>query len=138
MITLLFSIPKWLRITISLFYLTCVALLSLLPPDDFPSQLPSFPGADKLVHICMYFGLASLTCWSMRAEAQHRWYYFVILFAICWGITMEIFQLIMHVGRSFEMFDILANSVGSLIGILGYMLLNQGIKNSDLKRQRQI
>ena len=69
----------------------------------------------------MYLGLAVLTCWSMHAEQKHKWYYAVLLFAICWGAMMEIFQFLMHMGRSFELYDILANSLGALIGIFIYM-----------------
>ena len=122
MISILFSIRQWLRITLSLIYLGCVALLSLLPARDFP-QLPLFPGADKIVHICMYLGLAVLACWSMHAEVKRKWYYAVIFFAISWGAMMEIVQYLMHLGRSFELYDILANSIGTLIGVSIYIIL---------------
>ena len=133
MISILFSIRQWLRITLSLIYLAIVAFLSLLPSKDFP-QLPLFPGADKAIHICMYLGLAVLACWSMHAEVKQKWYYAVIFFAIGWGVMMEIFQYLMHMGRSFELFDILANSVGALIGVYIYILLAQ--MNRDIRFKR--
>ncbi len=134
MITLLFSIRQWLRITLSLIYLGCIALLSLLPPSDF-SQIPLFPGADKIVHTCMYLGLACLACWSMHAEVKHAWYIFVILFSIGWGVVMEIFQFMMHQGRSFEFNDIIGNSVGALIGVYIYILLARLKKSNDSGNQ---
>ncbi len=123
MISILFSIRQWLRITLSLIYLSCIAFLSLLPSKDFP-QLPMFAGADKVVHTVMYMGLTILACWSMHAESKHKWYFLVFLFAVSWGITMEIFQFIMHQGRSFEVFDIVANSIGALIGLSIYYFLS--------------
>ena len=122
MISILFSIRQWLRITLSLIYLCCIAILSLLPSKDFP-ELPLFPGADKLVHTVMYLGLALLVCWSMHAEVKHKWYGLVTIFAILWGVLMEFFQLNMHLGRSFDFFDILANSLGAIIGVAIYSLL---------------
>ena len=130
MLTILFSIRQWLRITLSLIYLTIVAFLSLLPPNDLP-DIPLFPGADKIVHTCMYLGLAWLACWSMHAEVKRKWYYIIILFSISWGVMMEIFQFLMHLGRSFEFYDIISNSIGTLIGVLIYILMAQQKRNID-------
>lgn len=133
MISLLFSIPQWLRITLSLIYLSLIAFLSLLPPNDFP-DIPLFTGADKIVHACLYLGLVWLACWSMHAEFKHIWYYLIILFAISWGAIMELFQLLMHMGRSFDLYDIIVNSIGSLIGVLIYIVMAQMKKNIDLRK----
>jgi len=133
MISLLYSIPQWLRITLSLVYLTIIAFLSLLPPKDFP-DIPLFPGADKVVHTCMYLGLTLLACWSMHAEVKRVWYYLIILFSISWGVVMEIFQYIMHMGRSFDLYDIAGNSLGTLIGVLIYILMAQFKKRIDIGR----
>jgi len=137
MISILFSIRQWLRITLSLIYMILVAFLSLLPTNDFP-QLPLFPGADKIVHICMYLGLAVLACWSMHAEIKRQWYFAVVFFAIGWGTMMEIFQFLMHMGRSFEFYDILANSIGALIGVSIYMILVQLNKQIIQKSRKQV
>ena len=131
MISILFSIPRWLRILLSAIYLIIIAFLSLLPPNDFP-DIPLFPGADKIVHTCMYLGLTWLACWSMHAEIKHIWYYLIILFSISWGIVMEIFQYIMHLGRSFDLYDIAGNSFGTLIGVLIYILMAQLKKRMDI------
>ena len=122
MISILFSVRQWLRITLSLMYLCCIAVLSLLPPNDFP-KLPLFPGADKIVHLIMYLGLVLLACWAMHAEVKKKWYFIVTLFGISWGVLMEVFQYIMHLGRSFEFYDIIANSIGALFGVLIFFLL---------------
>ena len=133
MITLLFSIKQWLRISLSLIYLTIIAFLSLLPPNDFP-ELPLFPGADKVVHTCLYLGLAWLSCWSMHAEHKKIWYLLIILLSISWGAIMELFQFLMHLGRSFDLYDILGNSVGTLIGVLIYTIMAQMKISIDARR----
>ena len=130
MLSLLFSIPQWLRITLSLIYLSGIAFLSLLPPNDLP-DIPLFPGADKIIHTCMYLGLAWLSCWAMHAEKKRVWYYLIILLSISWGIMMEIFQFLMHMGRAFEFNDIIGNSIGTLIGVLIYILMAQQKRKFD-------
>jgi VanZ family protein len=137
MISILFSIPQWLRFTLSLVYLGIIAFLSLLPPNDFP-DIPLFPGADKIIHTCMYLGLTWLACWSMHAETNRFWYFLIILFAIGWGIVMEIFQFLMHMGRSFEFYDIIGNSIGTLIGVLIYILMAKQKRNIDFRKTQNI
>jgi len=136
MISLLFSIKQWLRISLSLIYLTIIAFLSLLPPNDFP-ELPLFPGADKVVHTCLYLGLAWLACWSMHAEHKKIWYFLIILLSISWGAIMELFQFLMHLGRSFDLYDILGNSIGTLIGVLIYTIMAQVKISIDARRVRR-
>ena len=130
LISILFSIPQWLRIMLSLIYLMIIAFLSLLPPNDFP-DIPLFPGADKVVHTCLYLGLTWLACWSMHSEVKHIWYFLIILFSIGWGTIMEIFQYLMHMGRSFDVYDILGNSIGTFIGVLIYILMAQQKRKFD-------
>jgi VanZ family protein len=137
MISILFSIPQWLRITLSLVYLGIIAFLSLLPPNDFV-DIPLFPGADKMIHTCLYLGLSWLACWSFHAEINRIWYFLIILFAISWGTVMEIFQFLMHLGRSFEFYDIIGNSIGTLIGVLIYILMAQQKRNNDLRKTKNI
>jgi len=135
MISLLFSIPQWLRVTLSLVYLSGIAFLSLLPPDDFP-DLPLFPGADKIIHTCLYLGLAWLVCWSMHAEHKRIWYFLIILFTVSWGFIMELSQYMMHMGRSFDVLDILGNSIGAFIGVLIYGIMAQLKRNIDFRKQQ--
>jgi Predicted integral membrane protein len=89
--------------------------LSLLPPVDLP-RVKVFEGFDKVVHFLMYFPLAILLCWNLRADKQQRRIFLAIFFAVGWGIYMEFLQLTMHLGRSFSWFDELANMLGSLFG----------------------
>ena len=122
MLKLIFSIPQWLRVVLSFFYLGIIVSLSLLPSDDFP-ELPLFPGADKIVHACLYMGLTIMVSWLIHPEKNHNWYYAIILFSVSWGALMEVFQRIMDQGRSFDPLDIASNSVGALIGTFIYLLL---------------
>ena len=115
MIKFLFSFPQWLRVLISLIYLGIVAKLSVMPPSNLPDW-KLFPGFDKLVHGCMYFGLTILACWTFHTEENRKWILYIVLFAISWGMLMEITQIEMMAGRSFEWTDELSNSIGALIG----------------------
>lgn len=120
MISFIFSFSIWLRKTIASVYLGIIALLSLLPPRDFPRFDP-FPNFDKVVHFSMYFGLAFLACWSFEIQRERMKPIYLLLFGVfMYGVLMEILQRTMHNGRNFEFRDMLANLTGAIVGIIVY------------------
>lgn len=73
-------------------------------------------GFDKLGHLVFYTVFSFL--WSMGVRKRSINKNFPLIFAICFGIIMEICQFYLFNGRSFELYDILANVVGSVIGVI--------------------
>lgn len=122
MLSFFLKINQIIRNLLFVFYATCVLILSLLPPSDLP-KVSLFPEADKVIHFLMYFLFSGIGCWTLRAELKKRNYYLNAFIAVGWGILMEILQLTMHAGRSFSVFDILANIAGVTCGILTYRFL---------------
>lgn len=130
MITFLLSVRLFFRYTLVFIYLGCLVTLSLIPPRSLP-KIPLFPGADKLIHVGMYLIFAVLSAWALRIE-QYRWRVWLIIpVTIGWGILMEYVQLEMRRGRAFSWYDILANTMGVIIGILFYVLVSQTAKNGS-------
>jgi len=119
MISFFFSLNQSVRIFLVLLYTGCIAALSLLPPQDFPS-VPLFEGADKIVHFFMYFIFSFLLCWALKIESKFQRWVLVLPIGIGWGIFMEYTQLSMHMGRSFSWYDVMANSFGVMVGIVFY------------------
>jgi len=70
----------------------------------------------------------------MHSEVKTGWYYVIIFFSIGFGVSMEAFQYMMHMGRSFDPYDILGNSVGTIIGALIYVMLAQQKRIIDFKK----
>ena len=119
-VAFLMSVRRGIRIFFVFAYVGWVVALSLLPPQDFP-QIPLFEGADKVVHFILYFIFSMLGCWALKAERKFSMAYYIVPLTIGWGILMEVFQLSMHLGRSFSWYDILANSFGTFTGTLIYL-----------------
>jgi len=124
LIKFIFSFKIWHRKAIALIYFGIVALLSLLPMYDLP-EVSLFPGAEKMVHFSMYFGMAVLACWSLDLSSNRiRKMYWLLLGVFMYGVLMEILQRTMHNGRSFEFRDMIANLAGAVAGLLVYRYLD--------------
>jgi len=124
MITFLLRINQSVRFTLVILYVGCIVALSLLPPQAFP-KLPLFAGFDKVIHFTMYFIFSMLLCWSVKTELKYMRLFLIIPVTIGWGVFMEIMQYEMHLGRSFELYDILANSIGVIVGVIFYIIVTR-------------
>jgi len=123
MIPLLFRVKQPIRLLLLFIYIGLIVVLSILPPKDLPRIHP-FYGFDKIVHIGMYLIFSTLFCWALQTEKNLNKLYVVMPFTIGWGIFMEYLQRGMHLGRSYELNDIIANSLGVVTGVLIYVLLS--------------
>ena len=90
---------------------------SLLPASSFGSMsIDTILPIDKIVHFTFYFGFVilwflALLSSTLRARLS------VLFIGIFLGIFMEFLQLQMRVGRSFDIADIAANSLGAICGL---------------------
>jgi len=124
MISFLIRINQSIRFILVILYVGCIAALSLLPPQDFP-KLPLFEGFDKVVHFMMYFIFSLLFSWSVKTEHNYERLFMTVPVTIGWGIFMEIMQREMRLGRSFDYYDILANSAGVGVGVILYVIVTR-------------
>jgi VanZ family protein len=126
MISFLFSFSSLSRRLLCLIYFFIIIFLSLLPPSQFP-EIPLFPGADKLIHFLMYTGLGWLVMWAFYKKHLTKTTRLLLFFSVpVWGALMELMQLFMHQGRSFSWFDILANLVGAILGVVVFKWMWRG------------
>ncbi len=104
--------------------------LTLAPKPLGDTDLPLFPGADKICHAIMFGGLE--WCLLLDRQRRHDWKRPSVTFMICtavpvalFGWLIEILQSRMQVGRSYDAFDILADALGVVIFLLLYPLLTR-------------
>jgi len=105
-------------------YLLLITLLSLIPSNDLP-RVVLFPHADKLIHMTMYAGFTFLLFlgWPNMDIPKRRWIPLLSIFL--WGLTMEVLQGLGPWGRSFDLFDELANVFGFFPGYISYYLFKR-------------
>lgn len=106
----------------SLLALALLSYLSLAPDPFDVNEIPMFAGADKLVHIIMYCGttLAFLFDYTKHRLPHHTKLNIELALtatAMVIGIVMEILQLVMRMGRSFDFHDMAANCIGAALAM---------------------
>ena len=107
-----------------LIWFTILTILLIIPGSTLPKN-PFFEllQIDKWVHIFLFSGLILL--WTLPAayagmeiDTRRSWNLSMLFMAISFGIVMEFVQENWIPNRSFEATDMLADSVGSIIGWL--------------------
>jgi VanZ family protein len=98
----------WLSIWI-LGWVLCI-VLSLLPP--IPLHGP--PDSDKVGHLLAYF---TLSAWAVQIVARPRARLLAALALFALGLTMEIAQAQLTTTRMGDAADLLANTLGIVLGL---------------------
>ena len=102
---------------------TIVLILATLLPKEAVSQsnFLNIPHFDKIAHLCSFALLVYL--WSIalkekvsNVKASRLAFYGSIIL----GVVLEILQWQLNVGRHFEILDIIANIIGSIVGLIAF------------------
>lgn len=95
-----------------------IASSCLLPPSIFkPFTFQILLELDKFIHLVLYFVFVQL--WILNLEKINRKNKLVILLiGIIYGIFIEFMQSVMNFGRSYEIDDMIANTLGAILGIV--------------------
>jgi len=101
-----------------------ILLVCLMPGDKLSSSsFLSFKGADKLVHFTLYLVLLiligkGLVSYFQSSYSRNRIIALSFLYCLFLGIGVEFIQSVFIAGRLGDFFDVLANAIGSSIGVL--------------------
>ena len=100
-----------------------VTFFSLFSFSDLDTSRFDIPHMDKAVHFTFYFVMVLLAFLaSIKKELQVNgmlkllWY--IVLFAIVYGIIIEVIQHVATDNRHGDSLDVLANSIGAIVGML--------------------
>ena len=111
---------------ISIFLALVIIVLSLIPFPDI-ELAKDVPLADKWTHMVMYVGLSSVIWWEYwrrhRTMNPLRVFFGAVLAPIALSGLLELLQEYATTTRAGEWLDLLANSIGVLIGaVLGLVM----------------
>jgi len=101
---------------VSIGYTLALIISSLINLNGVPSLGSSFD--DKIYHVVAYLGLAFLWV-NYFKPFKAKYIPFVIFFAaVLVGFLLEILQYLLNPNRTYDTFDLIANSIGALFGTL--------------------
>ena len=110
-------------VALVIFYLTCIVNVDSIPASDRILQF------DKLAHFGMFFVLSSAIYYDYYRlhkgkPNKFRWVLFGLIIPVIYGGLIEIVQENFF-GRSGEMMDFIADSLGSLSAtVLAFIYIN--------------
>ncbi len=104
-----------------------LAVLSLMPASE-GKFLFNIPHIDKMAHFGMYAIWAFLVVYAWTSNSSSsltKVMWLTFLFGTLLGIVLEFGQYSMTFGRSFELADVVANGVGSIVGAILFRITHR-------------
>lgn len=98
-------------------YVILLLVVTLMPTDLIQSQEEnwlinfSFKHGDKVIHFTLFFMFTVLLYFTTYCKKK----IYLLGIPILFGIGIEIIQYLMGMGRTFDILDIIANSLGVLL-----------------------
>lgn len=109
---------------VAILWAIIVLILSSISGKNF-DKLPKIkiPHLDKMVHFTMYFVLAILLFKSIKQISEQNLfnkypYIFTLIICVLYGGIIEIMQEYIFTGRSMDLYDFIANSIGVALGLI--------------------
>jgi VanZ family protein len=106
---------NWLRRKeLAVGWLLFISILFFIPGSDLPKK-PWFSDIhiDKWVHV----GLFTVLLFLWKAAFRKPGTSIMIMLAVLYGLFVEIFQGWLVPNRSFDLYDLLADTAGSVLGL---------------------
>lgn len=117
-------LKQYLYTVLFLCWLVLVTFLSLASFSGIEFNEDSWlniPHLDKLVHVTFYFGITTLGVMFLRERTNGSFYFgkallSIVFFAILYGIIIEVIQGRYTQDRQGDMLDVVANTIGAIVG----------------------
>lgn len=116
--------------------LTAVLWLTLAPHPLGEETIPMFPGADKMAHFLMFGGLTAVFLFDYGRTQGWRKITLPLaaaagVFCGLFGIGLEYVQETMHIGRSKDFLDMVADMLGAVVTAMAWLCVKHVISNNN-------
>ena len=95
-----------------LIFIGCSLPGKALPP------IAVFDHFDKVLHFIFFFVFAFLWVASIEAPLKIQHFYFIVLVSFAYGFAIEFYQINFVEGRSWDVWDGIADGIGGCTGVL--------------------
>jgi VanZ family protein len=123
--------------TPALLWTLFILLLMAIPGNMLPHEEETFiPNLDKLVHATLFGSFVFL--WSVyyatRKEKNNHSnsrFVLIVIIACLYGVGTELMQKYLIPNRDYDVFDIMADSIGAVLGFLFVLLTVKWFRTSS-------
>lgn len=117
-------------LALALFWTAVVTVACLASISDVPDVDLGVENADKLVHFTFYavFAVLWFSYLKMFVTNHKKLYILVFSFSVSFGIIIEICQSLFTETRQADVVDAVANTLGTLLGLLLLKFYNNRFK----------
>lgn len=116
----------FLKYRFSIIWAIIILILSGLSGDAVDKiSFINIPHFDKIVHAGIYFILCSIIIYEsgfLKSKYSFSALFTILLISISYGILMEIMQEYVFIKRSNDIFDVIANSTGTVFSIFAFII----------------
>ncbi len=126
---------KKISLTVALTISLGIAILSLVRINNIPSI--SAENSDKIYHVIAYFTLSA--AWNLfylnsaKKNTKIKFILSICASIILFGIVIEVLQELITSYRTFDLKDMLANSIGCVTAAIVFAVLLEKLKIKWLK-----
>jgi len=118
-------------LALAVFWTLLIAVLCLISFNKMPSV--GIKSADKYVHSIFHFVFTILWFLGLYQNAPFKKSLLkVTTFSICYGILIEILQGLLTTTRKADVYDVMANTTGAILGVLALYLYSNYFKKKPL------
>ena len=107
---------KKILLLVAIIYSIWLTTVSLIDLKNVPSLGSSFD--DKIYHFIAYFALAALWITFFKTSKKRNTTIVVFICTIIFGILLELLQHQFNPNRTYDIYDLIANCLGVIIGTL--------------------
>ncbi|UKN03414.1 VanZ family protein [Paracrocinitomix mangrovi] len=117
-------------------WLILITVLCITPGDKLPKIEWQLITISTFAHFSMYFGLSALMLWGIYKAKKNTvskflnlsdfWLYIMVIsIGISYGYLIELIQGNFIYQRYYDTEDIIVNGIGTIFGVLGYILIGK-------------
>ncbi len=119
------------KVFIAFAYTALVTVTSLISISNVPTI--KLPYKDKVIHFLFYLLMVIIWFWSIKKK-NYKNLTIIVVISIIYGIIIEVLQKELTQYRTFDKYDILANTMGTIVAYLFCMwFLKKNYSNSIIK-----
>jgi VanZ family protein len=114
-------------LSFGVIYTLFVTFIFLLPASEIPNISISF--GDKVAHFLIHGVLSFIwLCYaflSNKGRISVKYVVLVLVICLSYGLLIEVSQKLFLPSRTYDLFDIVANCIGSIFGLLVYLVVRR-------------